>query len=143
MRKKPMRTKLLVLSAGLLLAAAAPALAHHAFAAEFDDKKPITVTGTVTKLEWMNPHIWVYVDGKDENGKTANWAFEGGPPAFLIRAGWARTALKPGDTVTIRGFRAKDGSTNASSRQVTLPDGKKVFSGSADDAGPQTPETKQ
>jgi hypothetical protein len=138
-----MRTKLLVLSAGLSLAAAAPAFAHHAFAAEFDDKKPIIVTGTVSKLEWMNPHIWLYVDGKDENGKTATWAFEGGPPAFLIRAGWTRNALKPGDTVTIRGFRAKDGSTNASSRQVTLPDGKKVFAGTADDGGPQAQGAKQ
>ena len=131
-----MRTKLALWGAGLLLSAAAPMLAHHAFAAEFDDKKPIEVTGTVSKLEWMNPHIWLYVDGKDENGKVATWAFEGGPPAFLIRAGWTRNALKIGDTVTVRGFRAKDGSTNASSRQVTLPDGKRVFAGTADDGGP-------
>jgi hypothetical protein len=131
-----MRTKLALLGAGMLLAAAAPMLAHHAFAAEFDDKKPIEVTGTVSKLEWMNPHIWLYVDGKDETGRTATWAFEGGPPAFLIRAGWTRNALKIGDTVTVRGFRAKDGSTNAASRQVTLPDGKKVFAGTADDGGP-------
>jgi hypothetical protein len=131
-----MRTKLAFSSVALLVSAAAPLLAHHAFAAEFDDKKPIVVTGTVSKLEWMNPHIWLYVDGKDETGKVATWAFEGGPPAFLIRAGWTRNALKVGDTVTIRGFRAKDGSTNASSRQVTLPDGKRVFAGTADDGGP-------
>ena len=132
-----MSRKLALMSAGVLLAAAAPMLAHHAFSAEFDDKKPIVVTGTVSKIDWMNPHIWIYLDGKDENGKAANWAFEGGPPAFLIRAGWTKTALKPGDTVTIRGFRAKDGSSNAASRQVTLPDGKRLFSGTADDGGQQ------
>ena len=126
-----MRTKLAVLTAGLLLVAGAPLFAHHSPGVEFDMGKPMTVTGVVTKLEWMNPHIWFYVDVKDENGKVVNWAFQGGPPAFLVRSGWTKNALKPGDQVTVQGFPAKDGSNNASSRSVTLPDGKKVFAAGA------------
>jgi len=114
-----------------------PASAHHAFAAEFDANKRIKVSGTVTKLEWTNPHAWLYVDGKDEAGKATSWSFEMGSPNTLIRQGWRRTSLKEGDQVTVEGYAAKDGSNNANARSVTLPDGTKVFAGSpSTDGGP-------
>jgi hypothetical protein len=132
-----MKTKLAVSMAGLgMLLAALPALAHHSFAAEYDDKKPVVVKGQVTKVEWQNPHIWVYVDAKDANGNVIHWQFEGGPPNMLVRQGWKKDSLKPGDEVSIDGFRAKDGSNTANARLVTLTDGRKVFAGSADDGGP-------
>ena len=129
-----MRTKLTL--AGLLLAAALPVLAHHSFAAEYDDKKPVTLTGTVNKVEFMNPHIWVILDAKDDTGKQARWQCEGGPPNALVRQGWTKNSLKEGDQVTIEGFRAKDGTNTCDSRSVKLPNGKRVFAGSADDGGP-------
>ena len=131
-----------LIAATLLVAAAVPMLAHHSIAAEFDSTKPVTVTGTVTKLDWMNPHIWVYMDVKDQSGKITKWQFEGGPPNTLRRNGWSRTALKEGDTVTVEGLRAKDpvnseGTYIGNARNVTLPGGKRVFSGSAEDGGKQ------
>jgi len=101
--------------------------AHHAFAAEFDREQPMTVTGTVTKVEWTNPHIWVYVDVKGSDGTVTNWGFQGGPPSYLTRVGWSKNDLKVGDTIHVEGFRAKDGSNHAADRQITLPDGRKVF----------------
>jgi hypothetical protein len=101
--------------------------AHHAFAAEFDRERPMTVTGTVTKVEWTNPHIWVYVDVKGSDGTVTNWGFQGGPPSYLTRVGWSKNDLKAGDTIHVEGFRAKDGSNHAAGRQITLPDGRKVF----------------
>ena|SRR6266699_585944 len=132
-----MKTKLIVSMAGLMLSAALPMLAHHSFAAEFDNNKKLTLKGTVAKVEWMNPHIWVYVDAKDEKGTTVRWQCEGGPPNSLTRSGWTKDALKQGDEVTIEGFRAKDGTNTCNSRSVTLPNGKTVFVGSADDGGPK------
>ena len=130
-----MKPILLVGAAGLgLLFPMMPASAHHAFAAEFDAKKGIKVSGTITKLEWTNPHAWLYVDVKDESGKLTSWSFELGSPNGLIRQGWRRTSLKEGDQVTIEGFLAKDGSNTANAHSVTLPDGSKVF------AGPQSPD---
>ena len=120
----------------VLLFAPMPAPAHHAFSAEFDAKKSIKVSGIVTKLEWTNPHAWLYVDAKDESGKVTNWGFEMGSPNTLIRQGWRRSALKEGDQVTIEGYAAKDGSSLANARSVTLPDGRKVFAGSPTDGGP-------
>jgi len=124
-----------IVIAGFLLAAV-PVLAHHSFAAEYDTKAPVTLKGVVTKVEWLNPHAYFYMDVKDEGGTVVNWAIENGPPNMLYRNGWRKDSLKPGDTVTVDGFRAKDGSTTANARLVQLPDGRKVFSGSADDGGP-------
>lgn len=135
-----MKTKLVVCMAGLLVAAAVPLLAHHSFAAEYDANAKLTLKGTVTKVDWMNPHIWVYIDAKDDSGKMIHWQCEGGPPNTLTRNGWTKDALKIGDEVTIEGFRAKDGTNTCNSRSVTLPDGRKVFAGSADDNGPKAAE---
>ena len=117
-----------------LIASAMPLSAHHSFAAEFDGSKTVTLTGVVTKVEWMNPHTYFYVDVKDENGKVANWNFELGAIPVLLKQGWKRDSLKPGDEVTVEGFMAKDGSRSmANARKVTLPDGRRVFGGSSSD----------
>ena len=126
-----MRAKSSALVAGLgLLLAAVPVFAHHSFEAEYDSKKPINIQGVVTKLEWTNPHARFYVDVKDESGKVTNWNFELGSPNVLIRQGWKRDSLKAGDTVKVEGYLAKDGSSLANARRVTLADGRKVFAGS-------------
>ena len=123
---------LAVLITGMaLLAAAVPSSAHHSFAAEFDATKPVELTGVVTKVEWMNPHIYFYVDVKDETGKVTNYACEGGAPNGLYRNGWRKDSLKPGDEVSIDGWRAKDGSNTVNAGSVVLPDGKRVFAGNA------------
>jgi hypothetical protein len=115
---------------------AVPASAHHAFAAEFDRQKPVTITGTVTKVEWANPHARFYVDAKDETGKVNNWDFELGSPNGLMRRGWTRSSLKIGDTVTVTGWKAKNAPHVANAGTVTLADGKKVFAGSSIDTTP-------
>src|SRR5262245_39246418 len=126
-----------VLTAGItLVLTAIPAVAHHAFAAEFDRQKPVTITGTVTKVEWANPHARFYVDAKDETGKVNNWEFEPGSPNGLMRRGWTRNSLKIGDTVTVTGWRAKNAPHVANAGTVTLADGKKVFAGSSIDTTP-------
>jgi len=115
-----------------------PLLAHHSFAAEFDGTKPVKVTGVVKKVEWMNPHIWFYVDGKDElTGRSAVWGFSAGPPATLVRRGIKKDVLKIGDTVKVDGFLAKDGSANASGGKITFADGRQVFTAAAEDALPK------
>lgn len=128
-----------VLVAGFALCwAIAPVLAHHSFAAEFDGNKPVKVTGVVKKVEWMNPHIWFYVEGKDEiSGKTAVWGFSGGPPSTMARRGIKKDVMKIGDTVKVDGFLAKDGSPNASGGKVTFGDGRSVFTAAAEDAVPK------
>jgi uncharacterized protein DUF6152 len=133
-----MNRKLGLVAAALgLLVSAMPVFAHHSFEAEYDSSKPMKITGTVTKIEWTNPHARFYVDVKDENGKVINWNFELGSPNVLTRQGWRRDALKTGDQVTVEGYLAKDGSNLANARRVTLPDGRKVFAGSAGEGGPQ------
>jgi Family of unknown function (DUF6152) len=117
-----------LLAAVALLVPAVPVLAHHSFAAEYDTNKPIKVTGTVTKMEWMNPHARFYVDVKDDTGKVTNWNFELAAIPVLLKQGWTKNSLKVGDTVTVEGFQAKDASNTANARQVVLPDGRKVFS---------------
>jgi hypothetical protein len=114
-----------VIGAALLIGVTVSA--HHSFAAEFDDQKPVKVTGTITKVEWQNPHIWFYVDVKNPDGSVTNWGFSGGAPGVLQRRGISRTAMKPGDVVKVEGFRAKDGSTNGSGNTVTFEDGRRVF----------------
>ena len=136
-------THISVVGVALWLACAA-VIAHHAETAQFDTTKPVEVTGVVTKVEWMNPHIWYYVDVKDENGKITTWGFSGGAPGMLTRRGFTKNTLKPGDMVTVRGFRAKDGSNNASGGRVTFADGRQVFSNAADIAlGAPAPATQR
>jgi hypothetical protein len=114
-----------------------PLLAHHSFAAEYDEKKPITLKGVVTKVEWANPHARFYVDVKDDKGNVTNWNLELASPNVLVRSGWTRKSLQVGDAVEVSGSQAKDGSNMANARAVTLPDGRKVFAGSSGDGGPQ------
>jgi hypothetical protein len=121
---------------GALIVPVAPLLAHHSFAAEYDSTKPITIKGAVTKMEWQNPHARFYVDVKDDSGAVTNWELELGSPNGLMRRGWTRNSLKPGDTVTIEGYLAKDGAHLANARNVTLADGRKIFAGAAEDGCP-------
>jgi Family of unknown function (DUF6152) len=116
-------------AAAALLLATMRISAHHAFAAEYDENKPVTVSGTVTRFEWTNPHAWLYVDGKDESDKVTSWSFEMGSPNGLLHRGWRRTELKKGDQVTVEGYRAKDGGNLANARTVTMSDGRKLFGG--------------
>ena len=120
-----------VLSVVLLLSgAAAPMVAHHSFGVAFDASKTVTLTGTITKIEWSNPHTHIYADVKDDAGGVVNWKFEGYPPTVLARTGWRRdVTVKAGDTIGMFGYRARDGSPFAHLREVTLPDGRRLFFG--------------
>ena len=125
------KTGLLVAVAGILLSAAAPLLAHHAFSAEFDQSKPIKMSGEITKLEWTNPHAWLHIDVKGSDGKVVPWRFEMGAPNALLRAGWSRSDIKPGTAVTISGFLARAGGPVGNAFQVRLPDGRDLFAASS------------
>ena len=132
-----MRTPLVVLAAVLGgLAAGAPLAAHHSFAAEFDGSKPVTLTGTVTRMEWTSPHAWLHIDVKGPDGKVVSWMIEGGAPNALLRRGWNRTSVPAGTAVIVQGFRARDGSNRASGGDLTLPDGKKLFMGATATGAP-------
>lgn len=126
------RFAVLIAAAGML-ASALPVLAHHSFAAEYDASKPVELHGTVSKLEWTNPHARIYLDVKDANGKVTTWNLELASPNVLARNGWTRHSLKEGDVITVQGSRAKDGDNLANARSVVLADGRKVFAGSASD----------
>jgi hypothetical protein len=134
-----MRRKLVVIVAGLALGITGMAVslsAHHAFAAEFDANKPLQMKGTVTKMEWLNPHVWLHMDVKQPDGTVENWAFEAGTPNVLFRRGFTRKSLLPGTVVVIDGYRAKDGSRRANGRDLTFEDGKKLFMGSSGTGAP-------
>ena len=125
-----MTTRTYVLAAVVaLLAAAIPAAAHHAFAAEFDYDRPVTVQGAISKMEWVNPHSWIYVDVKSADGKVTNWRFEMGPPNALLRMGWRKDSVVPGTQVEIQGYRAKTGEPVANAKYVKMADGRELFSG--------------
>jgi hypothetical protein len=133
-----MTRKSLIATAICLVAPALPAIGHHAFAAEFDVGKPVKVHGRVTKVEWVNPHAWIYVDVKEADGKVVNWHFELGPPNALFRLGWKKDSIPTGTEVDIEGFRAKSMEATANGRSIKLPDGRELFSGgSAPDSGKQ------
>jgi hypothetical protein len=125
------KTGLLIAVAGILLSAVAPVLAHHAFSAEFDQSKPIKLSGEITKLEWTNPHAWLFIDVKGPDGKVVNWRLEMGAPNALLRAGWSRSDIKPGTAVTISGFLARAGGPVGNAFQVRLPDGRDLFAASS------------
>ncbi len=126
-----MRTRLAILMCVASFAASGRALAHHSFAAEFDEKKPVSLTGTVTKVEWTNPHIWFFMDVKNSDGSVTNWGFEMGGTAQLLRTGWKRDSMKIGDVVAVDAYRSRDDSNRANARSVTLTNtGQKLFAGS-------------
>src|SRR5919201_1792209 len=130
------KLSLIALIASLLLAAAAPAFAHHAFAAEFDAKKPVKLRGTVTKMEWINPHTWIYLDVKKPDGTVEEWMVEAGTPNTLLRRGFTKDSLKAGTEVIVDGYQSKDGARRANGRDLTLPNGQTLFLGSQGTGAP-------
>jgi hypothetical protein len=129
------RIPVLAAAAGAILISTV-LLAHHAFTAEFDTKKPVKLRGTIAKIELVNPHSWIYIDVKNEDGTTSQWMLEAGSPNVLVRRGFSKTALPKGTEVIFEGFQAKDGSNRANGRDITFPDGKKLFIGSTGAEGP-------
>jgi hypothetical protein len=137
------RIELAVIVAGVgLLLNTAPVLAHHAFAAEFDAKKPVQLKGTVTRMEWINPHAWIHVDVKGSDGAVVNWMVEAGTPNTLFRRGFTKDSLQPGTEIFVDGYQAKDGSNRANGRDITFPDGRKLFLGSSGTGAPYDEQKK-
>jgi len=131
-------TKLFRVIAGavLLVAPAAPVIAHHSFAGEFDANKPVTIKGTVVKMEWVNPHTWIHIDVTGPDGKVERWTVEGGAPNALIRRGWTKNSLPYGIEIIVEGFQAKDGANRANGLDITFPDGRKLSVGSSGTGAP-------
>jgi hypothetical protein len=123
--------KTVLLAIVAMLGAALPALAHHAFSAEFDQAKPVKVSGEIARLEWTNPHAWLFIDSKGTDGKAVTWRFEMGAPNALLRAGWSKSDIKPGTQVTVSGFLARSGGSVGNAFQVRLPDGRDLFAASS------------
>ncbi len=119
-----------------LVALSLPTAAHHAFSSEFDSTKPVRLRGKITRMEWINPHSWMHVEVKGDDGKAATWMIEAGPPGALVRRGWRKDSVKPGVEVLVEGYQAIDGSTRANGRDVTLPDGTRLFAGSSGTGAP-------
>jgi hypothetical protein len=134
-RTLPIRIIGLGLACGLM--AAGPVDAHHAFSAEFDSTKPVKLRGTVTKMEWINPHAWLHLEVKKTDGNVETWMIEAGPPGALVRRGWKRDSVVPGTEVLVEGYQAIDGSNRANGRDVTLPDGTRLFAGSSGTGAPR------
>lgn len=135
-----MLNKLAVFLLGATLAGGVPVWAHHAFAAEFDASKPITLHGVVTKWEVINPHTWIHLDVKGPDGKVTNWAIEGGSPNSLFRMGFTKNSLPPGTEIVVEGYQAKDGENRAVGKNLTFPDGRRLFLGSS---APESHEPEQ
>lgn len=130
-----MKARFAVFAMGFLCAASM--FAHHSFSAEFDNSKPVALDGTVTKVDWLNPHIWIYLDVKDSSGKVASWQCEGGAPNSLTRSGWTKNDLKKGDSISITGTHAKDATNTCNASSVKLADGRRVFAGSSNPDAPK------
>ncbi len=128
---------LIAIASASVLSVAAPLLAHHAFSAEFDAKAPVTLTGPITKVEWINPHAWIHMEVKKPGGKTEIWMVEGGTPNTLQRRGISRDSIKVGTVIVVAGFRAKDGRMRANGRDITFPDGRTLFMGSSGTGAPK------
>ena len=132
-----MSTKITTFLAGIILLGTAPAsVAHHAFAAEFDATKPVKLRGKITRMEWINPHAWMHLEVIDKEGNAVNWMVEAGPPGALVRRGWTRDSVRPGTEVLVEGYQATDGAHRANGRDVTFPDGRRLFAGSSGTGAP-------
>ena len=140
-----MSTKLLRVIAGaaLLVASGAPLIAHHSFAAEFDANKPVTLKGKVVRMEWINPHSWIYIEVTGPDGQVERWQVEGGAPNALLRRGWNKNSLPYGIEIVVEGYQAKDGSNRANGREIIFPDGKKLFVGSSGTGAPYDKKDRQ
>ncbi len=130
------RNMLVLVTAMALLMAAAPAPAHHAFSAEFDGTKQVNLRGTIARMDWINPHAWLHIDVKETNGAVTRWMIELGPPNSLIKRGWSKKSVPAGIEVLVLGYQAKDGAKRANGRDITLPDGRKLFAGSSGTGAP-------